>query len=203
MWFAISIASMSCSSPAKPEPPSAPQRPATPVVAPFDAGSTTATPDATSATVVDDKFPRIFPWAMWRARNEKWLATTSDNHCDPRHRHVRRKGESECYPPINVQLAGIVVEGRRSTHDEATTVLTVDRGYSSSVTSDYYISVLDPEDRPATKWVHPSLIERNFAEFELPLRTGVSIERGTTRAAVVEELTMDDRFPDGDPRSQP
>lgn len=206
VWFAISIALTSCSSSARPEPPSEPQPSATPAtVSPGDAAeaSAAATPDAANAKPTDDKHPRIFSWASWRERNEKWLAEPSNDHCDPRNRHARRKGESECYPPIDVQLAGIVTRARRSTHDQATAVLTVDRGYSSSMTSDYYISVLDADARPATKWVHPSLVERDFAEFELPLRAEVSIDRGITHAAIVEDLTTDDRFPDGDPRSQP
>ena len=192
-WFAISVAVTSCSSSTKPEPPSAPQTVATP-----SAGSAS---DAAVAT--DDKHPRIFPWASWRERNEKWLATPSDDHCDPRNRHVPQKGEAECYPPSNVQLAGIITRAQRAKNDEAKSLLTVDRGYSASVTDDYFISLLDADGRPATKWVHPSVVERDFSQFELPIRTDVPVERGITHAAIVEKLTTDDRFPDGDARSQP
>jgi hypothetical protein len=201
VWLAISMTAASCSSPAKPEPPG-PQTPVTPTSSsPRDAAEVAATPDAPIA--IDDKHPRIFPWALWRERNEKWLATPSNDHCDPRNDHVRRKGESECYPPINVQLAAMVISGHRSNHDNATKVLTLDRGYFASVNSDYYISILDADDRPATKWVHPSLIQAESVEFELPRRLGLPIDFGNTHAAIVQQLTSDDRFSDDDPRSQP
>lgn len=202
-WIALSVAATSCSPSAKPEPPAAPQS-AKPQAAeaPPDAIVSAAIADAPSA-LTDERRPIVFPWAVWRERNEKWLANPTNDHCDPRNRHVRRKGESECYPPSNVQLAGIVIRAQRAQNDDAKSLLTIDRGYSASVTVDYFMSLLDADGRPATKWVHPSHVESDFSQFELPTRLDVPVERGITHAAIVERLTTEDRFPDDDPRSQP
>ena len=201
--FAISIVLASCSSSAKPEPPSGPQAPTPPNAGtPSDAALTVATADAAGANAIDDKHPRIFPWAAWRERNDKWLSNPSDDHCDPRNRHVPRKGESECYPPSNVQLAALVISAH-SAHDPAITIFTLDRGDLASVNADYYISILDADDRPATKWVHPSRIQQQSTQIELPHRIAVSIKFGETHAAVVEHLSSDDQFPEDDPRRQP
>jgi len=202
----LAIALASCSSSARPEPASEPQPAATPrALSGGDAVVVEVRPDGASPGAVgpDRKHPRIFPWESLRERNEKWLSNPSDDHCDPRNRHLRRKGESECYPPSNVQLAATITRAARAKHDQSRTSLTVDRGYSASVTSDYFISLLDADGRPATPWVHPSRVERDFSEFELPIHTDVPVERGITRAAIVEKLTTEDRFPDSDSRSQP
>ena len=198
--FAISIAA-SCSSAAKPAPPSRQQT----IVAPragsaSDAGIVAAAPVA--AIAGDEKFPRIFQWAERRQRNEKWLSRPSDDHCDPRNRHVPRKGEAECYPPSNVHLAAILVSAYPA-RDRTRAVFTLDRGEWASITSDYYVSLLDADDRPATKWVHPTRVDQQSCQIELPQRTEVSIAPGKTRVAIVERLTSDEQFPDGDPRSQP
>jgi hypothetical protein len=201
VWVAISMAPAGCSAPAKPEPP---REPATQAPAPADDEEAVVAREAATAKPVDDKHPRIFPWAMWRERNDQWLAVPSDNHCDPRNdHHPRRKGESECYPPSNVQLAVIVTRTRFLNNNTKIIELTVDRGYRAAVSRDYFISLLDADGRPATRWIHPTEVADDISRFVIPYPHGLNLEAGKSRAAIVEWLTSDDRFDDGDPRSAP
>lgn len=204
-WIAISIAMTSCSSSAKPEPPSG-RQPAAPPAAGLlaDAAVVGTPPDAASTAPADDKHPRIFPWAAWRERNEKWLAMPSDDHCDARNNHhPRKKGESECYPPTSVQLAAIVTRQKFVDNDTKTIELTLDRGHLASVTADYFISLLDADGRPATRWVHPSEVQDDYSKLVIPYPHGLGLRAGKTHAAIVDSLSSDDQFPQNDPRSAP
>ncbi len=157
----------------------------------------------------DDRQPHVFPWQMWRERNDKWLASPVNDICDPRSTHRRQKGDRECYPPIVVQIAALVTRYKFVNNDPTvptntnTLELTLDRGSNASVWTDYYVSLLDAEDRPVTRWVHPTAVGDDGCKVQIPYQRGLDLRNGTSRAAIVSELTPDDRFPDDDPRSAP
>jgi hypothetical protein len=120
------------------------------------------------------------------------------DHCDPRWTQPSRKGEHECYPPITVRLAALVTRQRLyDIRGRAMLILTIDRGSDASVSKDYFVSILDADDRPMTKWAHPTEVSSEESRFEVP---GMNIEPGKTRVAVVKDLFPEDRFPDTDPR---
>lgn len=193
----------SCSSSSKPEARSAPAvpeetypsrtDPTAIVMMPDAANDVAMVPDASAPEVIDNGHPRIFPWQSLRGRDPKVPATPKEEGCDllpPASRPVR------CDNVPGARLAARVLLHRYESDD---LILELDRGSDYAVSTEYFVSLLDRDDRPMTRWVHPSAIHARSSRVRIP-HAG-NLHDGIKRAAIVEKITPDERFPDTDLRS--
>jgi len=79
--------------------------------------------------------------------------------------------------------------------------ITLDQGAGTAVEPEFFASLLDADDRPATRWVHLEHIDSRTSRIYIPRSDLARIGDHPDHAAVVQHLTDNDRFPDHDPRN--